>query len=244
MKKYIQRCLTLFLICSALLGTAFSVKAADSTVTWQGQEKGFGFASGSEYTSTDLFDSFKDVMPGDVRTQKITVQNLAADSDHVRIYLRAAAHGSDNQPLTDMTQEFLSKLSMRVFTESSLIYDSTADQTAGLTENVFLAQLSQNERVTLRVELEVPLTLDNQYAGKIGEVDWIFTAEQFGEDKTEDQPQDKEESNPENKPIINLGTLIQTGQLNWPIPVLLGAGIFLLILGLFLLFGKRKTNRE
>jgi hypothetical protein len=42
--------------------------------------------------------------------------------------------------------------------------------------------------------------------------------------------------------VTNTSTLIQTGQLIWPIPVLAGSGMLLIAVGIVLLQKKRKTN--
>ena len=42
--------------------------------------------------------------------------------------------------------------------------------------------------------------------------------------------------------VTNTSTLIQTGQLIWPIPVLAGGGMILIAVGIVLLQKKRKTN--
>lgn len=42
--------------------------------------------------------------------------------------------------------------------------------------------------------------------------------------------------------IINAASLIYTGQLNWPVPLLAIAGLMLFALGWILVFGKRKTK--
>ena len=42
--------------------------------------------------------------------------------------------------------------------------------------------------------------------------------------------------------VTNTSTLIQTGQLMWPIPVLAGGGMILIAIGIVLLQKKRKTN--
>ena len=42
--------------------------------------------------------------------------------------------------------------------------------------------------------------------------------------------------------ITNTGALIQTGQLNWPIPVLCGAGCLFLLAGLLMLRRKEEEN--
>ncbi|MBQ4447879.1 MAG: Cna B-type domain-containing protein [Clostridia bacterium] len=42
--------------------------------------------------------------------------------------------------------------------------------------------------------------------------------------------------------ITNTAKLIQTGQLNWPIPVLMGAGAVLLVIGFIIAIGKKRKN--
>ena len=42
--------------------------------------------------------------------------------------------------------------------------------------------------------------------------------------------------------VVNHHALIQTGQLNWPIPLLVCAGALLIALGVILLSKKRKTD--
>lgn len=43
--------------------------------------------------------------------------------------------------------------------------------------------------------------------------------------------------------VMNTATLIQTGQLSWPIPVLGGLGVLLIAYGLFAMRKKRKNER-
>lgn len=43
--------------------------------------------------------------------------------------------------------------------------------------------------------------------------------------------------------ITNTATLLQTGQLNWPIPVLCGLGVLLVAFGIIMILKKRKDKR-
>lgn len=167
MKMIFRVLIPLFL----LVCLASTVLAADSTVTWNGMDKGFAFAPGSNYTTTDLFDNFKEVMPGDVRTEVVTVSNRADDSDYIKIYMRTDTHDDPE------TQMFLSALSIKVSNGENVLFEGFAD----VTEPILLGKLLPDESLKLDVTLTAPLTLGNEYSGKIGEVDWIFLVEAFDE---------------------------------------------------------------
>ena len=177
----------MLLLVMSFATTAF---AADSSITFTGFSSGFEFQPGSEYTETDLFQNFKNVMPGDTVTETITFTNSATDCDFVNLYMRAEAHDETDNPLSPKVAEkesvatmteFLSKLSMKVWNGTELIYDASPDQLDGLKSNKFLGTFRTGETATLKVELSVPIELDNKYANRVGEVDWIFHVEAYNE---------------------------------------------------------------
>lgn len=191
MKKFLKRLTSFALACIVAAGFSAQVFAADSTVTYQGHEKGFSFAPGSEYTDTDLFDDLKNAMPGDELTETITITNEYDDCDYIRVYLKAEAHDEEKNPLSEgvaasgetiatMT-DFLSKLYMEVYEGENLIYAASPDQTAGLTEPVYLGFLTYKDSLDLTIKLNVPIELDNKYAYRVGEVDWTFMADEFAD---------------------------------------------------------------
>ena len=87
----------MLLMVMSLASTAF---AASPSITFNGFSKGFDLQPGSEYTQTDLFGGFKNVMPGDTVTETITFTNSAADCDFVNLYMRAEAHDETANPLS------------------------------------------------------------------------------------------------------------------------------------------------
>ena len=177
----------MLLIVFSLSSTAF---APAPSITFKGFTSGFDFQPGSEYTGTDLFNSFKNVMPGDTVTETITFTNSASDCDFVNLYMRAEAHDETANPLSPKVAdketiaamtEFLSKLSMKVWNGTELIYDAAPNELGGLGSNKFLGTFRSGETATLKVELSVPNDLDNKFADRIGEVDWIFHVEAYNE---------------------------------------------------------------
>lgn len=207
MKRTFRNLSSLLLALVMLLSMSMSAFAADSSITFKGAQEGFDFQPGSEYTATDLFDNFKDVMPGDKLTETIQVKNEASDCDYIKLYMRAVVHDENGNPLTysevfentdgkdqanvagqrDETvatmQDFLSQLTMRIYNGDELIYNASPDEAGALVNNVLLGTLSKGESLNLRVELDVPIELGNEYANRVGEVDWVFLAECFEYEK-------------------------------------------------------------
>ena len=190
MKKSFKAITSLVLMLLVVMSMSATAFAASPSITFEGFSKGFDFQPGSEYTQTDLFGSFKNVMPGDTVTETITFTNSATDCDFVNLYMRAEAHDETANPLSSKVAEketvvtmteFLSKLSMKVWNGTELIYDASPDQLDGLKTNKFLGTFRTGETATLKVELTVPIELDNKFANRVGEVDWIFHVEAYNE---------------------------------------------------------------
>ena len=230
MKKTFKTTFSLLMALVMALSLSVSAFAADPTVdiVYKGKDKLLITPKTTEFTTTDLFGGgFKGVMPGDTRTETITFKNESTSrNSYVKLYIEAIPHNAANQPedkaIADVEKmnEFLSQLNMTVYNGDKVIYQSSPDKTGKLTENVYLGQLKRNKSVELKVVLGVPDDLGNAYANRVGEVDWVFHADCYTED-----------------------SLIQTGQLNWPIPVLCGLGILLIAVGLFVILRKRRENR-
>ena len=117
---------------------------------------------------------------------------------------------------------------MEVYCGKKQIFKASPDDLGGMKNKVLLGTFKKNASATLTVKLNVPIELGNEYANRMGEVDWIFTVEAF-----------------KGTPSTSDDRLIQTGQLNWPI-LALGAGglVFLILGGTMVLSRKKRKNAE
>lgn len=169
MKKLLCLLCAMMLLCGSAM--------AASKVSYEGGAEKFVFLPGSEYSDSDLFESFKNVMPGDVITQRITVKN-ASDS-RVRLYMRV-------DPVSEQDRDFLSRLNIQVSCKNQEIFDAAASETAQLTENTLLGTFKRAGSTELIVTLTVPIDLGNEYMNAIGTVPWTFLVEEIPDDDSPD----------------------------------------------------------
>jgi len=170
-----------FIVCIALLmAIVMGGNAMASSVTYVDRTELFDFKPGSVYEVTDLFENFKNVLPGDVYEQTITVQN--SSKGRIRIWLQCKY---DSYTVTE-AKDFLNQLKLTVVSGNSAIFEAEAGEKAQLTEPKLLGTFRENGKVDLTVKLEVPVDLGSEYMGQVGVVPWTFLIEEVPEDDTPD----------------------------------------------------------
>lgn len=177
-----RKCFAILVACVILMTCALPAAALDGQVVYaEGAEK-FFFLPGSDYSPTDLFPDFKDVMPGDSIQQKILVKNDVSNDCKIKIYMRALGAHEDSV-------EFLSQLNLTVAKGTdTIMFDAPADQTAQLTDWVYLGTLYSGGECELLVTLDVPVTLDNQFKNLVGYLDWEFAVEELPVEPDDPEP--------------------------------------------------------
>lgn len=216
MKKTLKSVFGVLLAMLLFAASALTV-LADGTVTYDGDAKKFVFSPGSKYSPTDLFDGFKDVMPGDSLKQDVLINNKISNNVKIKLYMRSlgAEEGSE---------EFLSKLNLTVKqTGASELFKAPADQTAQLTDWVYLGTVYSGGKINLELTLDVPVTLDNGFQDAVGYLDWQF--------KVEELPIEPDDPKPP-----QTGDNIKT--------VLMIAGAAVVVLAVFLVIFAKRRRRD
>ncbi len=214
-----KRMMTLLLALALCLCVSVTAFAEEGKVTYSGDAGEFIFEPGSEHSPTDLFPDFKDVMPGDELTQKITVRNDASKKVKVKIYIRSlgAQEGS---------ADFLSQLNLKVKmsddNEMAYMFDAAASEPAEFTDWVCLGQIYSGGEVNLDVILTVPVELGNEFQNRVGWLDWEFKVEEFPAEPDDPKP-------PATGDDTNLGMWV----------TMMAGSLVLMLFILFLLWRKR-----
>ncbi len=208
------------LVVVLLLGVCPDAFAANGNVTYEKNAGNFIFAPGSDFSATDLFPNLKDVMPGDSREQIITIKNNADWKIKVKIYLRS--FGAD-----DESKEFLSKLKLRVKkTDGTLLFEAPADQSADLTKWTYIGLLYSGGETDLKVVLDVPKDLADDFQQKIGHIKWQFKVEEYPIEEGDPKPP-------------------QTGDTSNIVPWIIAASAFLILfIIVIILLNKKKKDQK
>lgn len=187
LRKTLATLLALLTLISAFTSPAL----AGGKVKYEGGSKKFVFEPGSSKSPTDLFENFKDVMPGDTITDTIEIRNKLNTTTKIKVYIRSLG-------AQERTDDFLAqmRLSVKVF-EGTELFDADADERAQLQDWVYLGKLMPGGSVKLDLTLEVPIEMGNEFQNQTGYIDWEFRVieEPYTENTTEEVPKTGDDNN-------------------------------------------------
>lgn len=186
-RKAVKKVFTIFLISIILIFNKFDVTyAQESFVIYDDESSKIVTLLGD-----DLFLNFKEVYPGEVRTQEIKIHNK--NKETIELYLRAEPADKDKfeskkeQVISEELVELLAiKLTLKLEdNEEKLIYSGPlSGDTEGKEENfgtminpILLGEFKKNSKATILAELYVPESLGNKYQNVTSKIKWIFSCD-------------------------------------------------------------------
>ncbi|MDU4910920.1 LPXTG cell wall anchor domain-containing protein [Clostridium baratii] len=135
-----------------------------SNVKLEGNANGIVYLPGDE-----PFLELKNMVPGDNIKRRLILSNEFTDSYEIFIRAERITEKEEN--------DLLEKLKMKIIYNNSLLHDGNATGWESIKENTSLGKIAPGESKELvaEVKLDGPST-GNEYKGKRGEVNWVFTA--------------------------------------------------------------------
>lgn len=175
--------ITVLLLCAVLALCLGTGAMAAGSVTYDGSAQDFIFAPGSSKSPTDLFEDFKNIMPGDSLTEEIVIKNTLDSDMEIKVYLRSLGEAGES------TEDFLAQLTLTVRQDGAELFNATAEKTDGLTDWVLLGTFKAGEEASLALTLSAPITMGNEFANAVGYIDWQFKVEEFPIEQPEPTPE-------------------------------------------------------
>ena len=164
--------LALVLVMS-LTVTAFAQPTAAADIVYRGKDRLLITPKAGGHTGTDLFGSFKGVMPGDTLTETVTIRNesTTANTNYVKLYIVAVPHGQANAPVdahitdTDAMNAFLSNFTMTVAQGTKQIFSGKPNAVGSFGgTGCLLGTFRKGQSTTLTVTLSLDIQADNSVA--------------------------------------------------------------------------------
>lgn len=166
---------------SALLASTLAVSPAlaaegDPAISYDAQTNTLTVGDGSG--STDLFLSFKGVVPGDTLTQDVAV-NLENVSTPTRLYVRADASRIDAEAMdilddnVTLSASFDEAPGVRPVSDAGTPFEVLASE-----RGILVAEVTEPAETTLHLSLTVDVSAGNEVADLVTRIPWEIVVEE------------------------------------------------------------------
>lgn len=201
---------------------------ADTKVVYKGRNGGFLISE----STTDLFASFKNLLPGCTRTQNIQIENRSQEK--VEMFLHAEEADLSESTKREQIQKLLNHDAMISIRQGSRILyrgpvsGNASAGNAGMKQDISLGFFQANEKKDLLVSLEMDPDMDTDMGNLSAKVRWVFTTK--GEDGTTLSTQS----------ISQFPRTGDTTAIHWYLMMAAGSGL----LGMVLCLDRKKRRKE
>ena len=165
------------MFCTLIIACSLFTNACASNITYDDVSEKLIFDTTSKSNPKDLFENFKNLMPGDKITQEVVIKNKGTNRVDIELYLRSL--GAEDEA----SKKLLSELKLTVKQNgNSTLFEAPASETSTLTDWVFLGTIRKGAEIKLNLTLEVPITVGNEFQDAAGTVKWQFKSEELAID--------------------------------------------------------------
>lgn len=164
-RRSVRLVIASMMLLSIVLVPSQSVFASASKITYDGNQKKLLFEN---VKGADLFGGMKGILPGDVRTQNLSMKAKSINRE-VSFYLRAECDAQTENILKDVTMDL--KVNGQRVRNGDLVFDQ-----------VKLGTIGPKEELPLELTINFPVTLGNEVTGKEFHVKWMITVQEDGKE--------------------------------------------------------------
>ena len=159
MKKIIFIIICLVVIVYSLFKVSPSFSSG-SVLYFNGNAKSFTYYN---INKKDVFNEFKDLIPGDVRSQNLTIR-VGNIRPNTKLYLKLNS---------DINDDILKYINIKVYEGDNLL---SANE-----DMIMLYTFDKDTVINLKVVVDVPLEVDNVISDVSSSMKWSFMVEEDGE---------------------------------------------------------------
>lgn len=134
---------------------------------YDGQTKSFTYYN---VDKKDLFNSFKELMPGDKRTQKIIISTYNMKKE-TKMFLTIKINNNN--------KKLFSNIDLNIYKNDKIIYKGKLNDK--IKDNILLNNFKSNEQIELIVEIDVPTTIGNEIINQTLNMDFQFLIQEKNE---------------------------------------------------------------
>lgn len=154
----------------------------DTGVVFYGKDRGFEVNA----QNTDLFASFKNLLPGCGRSQKVTVENKSDEAVEICLRAQPSAQAEMSAKKKQLVEQLLQTYAqIEVREDGRTLYRGAVcgqDAQDSMQSEISLGNIAPGSTKELTVDLSLSPEMDNQFEDLAAKVIWVFSAR--GEDGT------------------------------------------------------------